>query len=101
VERLLTDPNRPRALFCWSDLDAIPIINMAKKLGLNIPGDLAIIGYDNSPVAALSLVDLASIDQSGRRLGALAAEILLSRIKGRTVPNHFLLEPTLVRRSSV
>ncbi len=101
VTRLLNAPDRPRAIFCWSDLDAVPILNAAKTMGLAIPGDLAIVGYDNSPVAALPLIDLASIDQAGRRLGALAAETLLSRIKGRRVPNHFMLEPTLVRRSSL
>ena len=101
IRALLTAPDRPTAIFCWSDIHAIVVINQAKKLGLSLPQDLAIIGYDNSSVAALPLIDLASIDQAGRKQGALAAQILLSRIQGRRVPNHFLLEPTLVRRSSV
>jgi LacI family transcriptional regulator len=100
IRALLCEPQRPRALFCWSDLHAITVINLAKKMGLSIPQELAIIGYDNSSVAALPLIDLASIDQAGRKQGALAAQILLSRIQGRNVPNHFLLDPTLVLRSS-
>jgi LacI family transcriptional regulator len=101
IHDLLTGPDRPTALFCWSDIHAVVVINHAKAMGLSIPQDLAIIGYDNSSVAALPLIDLASIDQSGRKQGALAAQILLSRIQGRRVPNHFLLEPALVRRSSI
>jgi LacI family transcriptional regulator len=101
IDAILAMPNRPRAIFVWSDLDAILLINAAKMAGINVPGDLAIIGYDNSRVAALPLINLSSIDQGGQRLGALATETLLSRIAGRTVPQHFLLEPHLVRRSSV
>ena len=98
---LLAGPNRPTGIFCWSDIHAVIVTNQAKAMGLRLPQDLAVVGYDNSSVAALPLIDLASIDQSGRKQGALAAQILLSRIQGRRVPNHFMLEPTLVRRSSI
>ena len=101
IHDLFAAATRPRALFCWSDLHATLLINQARAMGLRVPQDLAIVGYDNTPVAALPLIDLSSIDQSGRRLGALAAETLLSRIAGRKTPEHFLLEPTLVRRSSL
>ncbi len=100
IQEILSAPDRPRALFCWSDIHAIIVINQAKKLGLSIPQDLAIIGYDNSSVAALPLIDLSSMDQSGRSQGKLAAETLLGRIGGRTAPQHFLLEPSLKLRSS-
>ena len=100
IRDILSAPDRPRALFCWSDIHAVVVINQAKKLGLSIPQDLAIIGYDNSSVAALPLIDLTSIDQAGRSQGKLAAETLLSRIAGRRTPEHFLLEPSLKLRSS-
>ncbi len=101
IRQVLTAFDRPRAVFCWSDLDAVPMINMAHQLGLKVPGDLAIVGYDNSPVAALPLIDLASIDQDGARLGKLAAEALLSRINGRKLVEHILIEPKLVTRGSI
>ena len=100
IEAFLVMPNRPRAVFVWSDLDAITLINVAKMAGIRVPEDLAIIGFDNSRVAALPLIGLTSVDQSGRRLGALATETLLDRIGGRSTPQHILLEPTLVRRTS-
>lgn len=101
LRRFLAEHPLPRAVFCWSDLFAVDLVNIARAQGLRVPEDLAIVGYDNSPLAALPLVELSSIDQSGRRLGALAAESLLSRMEGRTAPHHILLEPKLVRRSSV
>ena len=79
---------------------AVDLVNIARSMGLRVPEDLAVIGYDNNPLAALPLVDLSSIDQAGRRLGALAAETLLSRMDGRNAPHHILLEPSLVRRTS-
>ena len=69
-------------------------------MGLKVPDDLAIVAYDNSAIASLPLIDLSSIDQSGRQLGEKAAELLLERIAGRTEPRHLLLEPKLITRSS-
>lgn len=100
LRSILQMPDRPTAIFCWSDLYAVDLVNIARATGLRVPQDLAVIGYDNSPPSALPLVDLSSMDQSGRRLGALAAETLLNRIEGRDAPHHILIEPTLVRRSS-
>lgn len=97
----LTAPDRPRAIFCWSDLDAVPLRNMAWQLGIRVPEDLALVGYDNNPVAALPMIDLASVDQDGRRMGRVAAEALLTRIGGRRVAEHILIEPKLIPRGSL
>ena len=97
---MLTAADRPRAIFCWSDLDAIPLMGEAHRLGIRVPQDLAIVGYDNSPTAALPMVDLASVDQDGPRLGKLAAEALFTRMNGRSVAEHILIEPRLILRGS-
>ena len=101
VVRFLAMPDRPRAIFVWSDLDAIPILNAAKMAGVRVPEDLAIVGYDNSPVASLPLIGLSSVDQDPLRLGGLATQTLLSRIAGRSAAEHIVIEPTLVRRGSL
>jgi LacI family transcriptional regulator len=101
IKDVLSSADRPRAIFCWSDLHGIHVINQAKTMGIGVPDDLAIVAYDNSAVASLPLIDLASIDQAGRKLGIEAAELLLSRIGGRTEARHLLMEPHLVRRSSI
>jgi LacI family transcriptional regulator len=101
ISRLLKRKDRPRALFCWSDLDAVRVLEAAKKANIRVPEDLAIVGYDNSSVAQMAFVELASIDQSGHRMGSLAAETLLSRIQGRHNANHLLIEPTFIERRSI
>lgn len=101
IENYLLSGSAPRAVFCWSDIDGIQLVDRARKNNIRVPEDIAIIGYDNTNVAALSPISLASIDQSGRRIGALAAETLISRIGGRTRAIHELIEPRLVRRASL
>lgn len=100
MRAFLSSSERPEAVFCWSDLDAVTLLNIASEMEIRIPQDLAVIGYDNSPPAALSLVNLASIDQSGRALGMLATETLLSRIKGRKAPLALVCPPSFIARGS-
>jgi len=101
IRSFLSSPGRPRAIFCWSDLHGVHLINHAKTMGLNVPEDLAIVAYDNTAIAGLPLIDLSSIDQSGRVLGERAAALLLERIAGRTEARHPLVEPTFICRSSL
>ncbi|MDQ0321516.1 LacI family transcriptional regulator [Pararhizobium capsulatum DSM 1112] len=101
MRAFLSRPDRPEAVFCWSDIDAVTFLNVAAEMGIRVPEDLAVIGYDNSPTAALSLINLASIDQSGRALGVLATETLLSRIEGREAPLALANAPSFIARRSL
>jgi LacI family transcriptional regulator len=101
LARWLDDPGRPEAVFCWSDLTAVPLLAMAAERGLRVPDELAVVGYDNSSVAALPQIALSSIDQAGLDLGSTAAEVLLERVGGRREPRHILREPHVVRRASM
>ncbi|WP_416068213.1 LacI family DNA-binding transcriptional regulator [Rhizobium sp. ZK1] len=100
INDFLALKDRPRAVFVWSDLDAVPLINAARMSGIRVPEDLAIIGYDNSPMAAIPLVGLTSVDQNAARLGSTAAEMLLGRIDGREEARHLLIEPHVEMRGS-
>jgi LacI family transcriptional regulator len=97
----VTQAKRPRAVFVWSDLHALILLDQAHKAGVKVPEELAIVGYDNSPVAGMAMVGLSSVEQQGRQLGGMATELLLSRIEGRKAPKHLYVTPTVVTRSSV
>lgn len=98
---VLSAPVRPTAVFAWHDTTAINVMAEAHDLGLRVPHDLAVVGYDNFRISALPQVQLTSVDQNAHELGATAAELLIERIEGRTDPVHYMTEPTLVvRRSS-
>ncbi len=100
IRELLSGETLPEAVFCWSDIHAVALINEASSMGISVPDRLAIVGYDDTPVAAMPLVSLSSIDQDPDRLGTLAAELLLSRLEGRTEAVHALHPPRLVARGS-
>ena len=100
IAEILTEDRLPEAFFCWSDIHAIALLNHAYQLGLDVPGRLSVVGYDNTPTAGLPLVGLSSIEQHGADLGRIAATSLLSRLGGRTQAEHRLVTPDLLERRS-
>jgi DNA-binding LacI/PurR family transcriptional regulator len=100
IRNLLRSRQRPEALFCWTDMVALQALSVARELGLSVPGDLAIVGYDNTSHCDLAQNSLTSIDQSGQILGLQAARMLIERIKGREQGEHFVVTPRLVVRGS-
>lgn len=100
IDRLALSGKLPEAVFVWSDIHAIQLINVARANGIRVPEDLAIVSYDNSPAAAQALIDLSSMDQNVEKLGELAGKTLVSRINGRTTSEHILVTPHLITRSS-
>ncbi len=97
IEPMLRRPNPPTAIFAATDLQAIGVINKARQLGLRVPEDLAVLGFDNLDVAdyfGLSTI-CQKLDESGRQ----AVEILLSRLKDPQRPlRHIRLPLTVCER---
>ncbi|GLQ10983.1 LacI family transcriptional regulator [Devosia yakushimensis] len=100
ARRLLGGPDRPEALFCWTDFIALEVISVATELGLSIPGDLAIVGYDNTMYCDFAQNALTSVDQSGELLGLQSARLLIERVRGRGEAEHFVVTPRVVARNS-
>ncbi len=100
TRKLLKSPQRPDAIFCWTDLIALEVISVATEMGLSIPNDLGIVGYDNTMYCDFAQNSLSSIDQSGELLGLQAARLLVERIRGRQKAEHFVIPPRLVARRS-
>jgi LacI family transcriptional regulator len=98
---LLSQPDRPTAIFGANDLSAIAIIEVATSMGLRIPEDLSVIGFDDIPEAARMNPPLTTIRQPMQRLGASAAGLLISLIRGdEPDETHLRLPARLVRRAT-
>jgi LacI family transcriptional regulator len=93
-------PEPPDAIFGWADYYALEVLSAVRALGLRVPEDIGIIGYDNSPPCAYTQNDLTSVDQFGREIGRQAVRLLLERIKGRSTAEHFVITPQVVTRNS-
>ena len=100
AKKLLESPERPEAIFCWTDFIALEVISVATEMGLSIPRDLAVVGYDNTMYCDFAQNSLTSVDQSGELLGLQSVRLLIERIKGRTEPEHFVVTPRVVARNS-
>ncbi|MBS3847096.1 LacI family DNA-binding transcriptional regulator [Devosia sp. BSSL-BM10] len=100
VRRLLESKERPDAIFCWTDLMAFEAISVAVDLGLSVPDDIAIVGYDNTMFCDFAQNSLTSVDQSGELLGLQAARLVVERIDGRSAADHFTVPPRIVARNS-
>jgi LacI family transcriptional regulator len=102
MTELLGRRNPPSAVFCGNDLMAIGAERAALARGLAIPGDVAIVGYDDIRFAATSLVPLTSVRNPAYDLGYQAATLLIE--EATDSPNHehrnVLLKPELIARVS-
>lgn len=96
---LLVNSPRPTAIFAASDLMAIGVIRAASELGLHVPHDLSVIGYDDSYLAREFIPQLTTIGQKPHLLGEMLAEGLIERLGGRG-PRQDLLTPELVVRET-
>jgi DNA-binding LacI/PurR family transcriptional regulator len=101
ARRLLNEKGTPTAIFAANDLAAMGALAAIRDAGLAVPGDVSVVGYDNTNLAQLSSISLSSVDQPRREMGMLAVRLLLERIElKRTDPRHEVLKPTLIPRST-
>ncbi|HET7473435.1 MAG TPA: LacI family DNA-binding transcriptional regulator [Candidatus Limnocylindrales bacterium] len=99
AHRMLASPDRPTAVFAASDTQALGVIAAARDLGLRVPDDLSVIGYDD--IEAADYVGLTTVSQQLFESGRLGAELLLSQIRDRTdQPPVVRLTPELVVRAT-
>ncbi|MEP7074553.1 MAG: LacI family DNA-binding transcriptional regulator [Acidobacteriota bacterium] len=82
MKRLLALPNRPTAVFARNDFTAVGAMTAIKEAALSIPDDIAIVGFDDIPLAVHTVPPLTTVRQPMRIQGQLAAEMLLCRISG-------------------
>lgn len=105
---ILSLPERPTALFCASDRLAARALQAAHAMGLRVPDQLSVIGYNNDPLASLLPVPLTTVAQPRAEVGERAAEMALaegpalepSRDGDGGTPARIVLKPWLVRRVS-
>ena len=97
---LLGLPARPSAVFVASDVVALGALQAIGEAGLSVPTDVALVGFDDIPVARLVSPPLTTVNVPARELGAAAARQLLEIVRGTGRPESVLLPTQLVVRAS-
>ena len=97
---LLRVPDRPTAIFAASDEQAMGVLEAARAIGLRVPEDLAVIGFDDIEVA--EVLGLTTVHQPLRETGARGVELLLDAINGDGAEPTEELAPltVMVRRTT-
>ncbi|HSR18162.1 MAG TPA: substrate-binding domain-containing protein, partial [Ignavibacteriaceae bacterium] len=90
----------PDALFFYSDLAALGFQKGVIDLGLKVPGDVALVGFDDIDLAKYASSPLTTIKQNTDKIGELAMESVINRIEGKETPVRTILEPELIIRES-
>jgi DNA-binding LacI/PurR family transcriptional regulator len=101
AKRLLSTSPRPDALFCASDILAFGALDALRDLGLQVPTDVSVVGFDDVPMAAWPAFNLTTIRQQRQRMVQEAIEALVGHIERGTPPTVRLVPGELVLRGTV
>jgi len=105
LHQLWSLAQRPSAVFCYNDMTAIGLLRAAREMGVAVPGDLAVVGFDDIPFASYTSPSLTTIAQPKFELGQRAARMALALISrhgtdGEEVTNVVLPGQLVIRESS-
>ncbi|MEM7320475.1 MAG: LacI family DNA-binding transcriptional regulator [Pseudomonadota bacterium] len=95
----VTDP--PTAILCGNDVLAAGAIRQAKEMGLNIPGDVSITGFDDIELAAIVEPTLTTVHVPHREMGRTAARLLVEMVENGTSPKSRALQTFVQMRNSL
>lgn len=102
MQQILSQKQRPTAVFCGGDIMAMGAICAADEMGLRVPQDISVIGYDNVRNARYFTPALTTVHQPKEQLGVTALDMLLERILSKREQQQTIeVQPTLIERRSV
>jgi DNA-binding LacI/PurR family transcriptional regulator len=101
AKKLLKLKDRPTAIFAASDVMALEVMDEAREMGIRVPDDLSVIGFDDNPLSTTGSVKLTTVSQPLMEMGRLGAENLYLISRGKVkLPLKMVLPTKLVKRQS-
>lgn len=101
MRQVLAKDSKIDGIFVASDLMAAGAMTVLRSAGISVPGDVAVVGYDDSEAATSTDVPLTTVRQPSEQMGAAMADILIDTLRGRSDHPRMTILPTeLVRRAS-
>nr|WP_300142762.1 LacI family DNA-binding transcriptional regulator [Propionicimonas sp.] len=94
ARRLLSRPDRPTAIFAFNDVAAIGALSATDDLGLYVPQDISLVGYDNTYLSRIRHISLTSVDNGNFGVGVQAGRFLVERLTAPALPRRVHLVPT-------
>lgn len=103
VKALLSASSRPTAVVCYNDEIALDVLHVIRELGLRVPDDISMVGYDDSHLTEATEVRLTSITHPKMKMGIAAAKWIVAKIEdknGGSMDHSIVYTPELVVRDS-
>lgn len=101
AEKLLSQAERPTAIFAASDVMALEVIDVARKMNIRVPEDLSIVGFDDNPLIVSKSIALTTVSQPLVEMGRIGAERLNEISRGKIpLPAKDVLPTKLVKRAT-
>jgi DNA-binding LacI/PurR family transcriptional regulator len=100
TDALLSGGRPPTAILAANDLAAVGVLGRLAAAGLSVPGDISVVGYDDTSLAGIEAISLTTVHQPRQQLGRRALELLRERVAGRATPCHEQVRPELQVRTS-
>lgn len=100
IERFMTLPHPPTAVFCYDDMTAIGALRQMRISGLRVPDDISLVGFDDLPVVRYMDPPLTTIRQPMPQMGRLAMETLLDILAGSRSSHNVKVPAELIVRES-
>ena len=101
MERLMSGPHRPTAVICGNDVLAVGAVRAAKRMGLRVPGDVSVTGFDDIEIAQIVEPPLTTVHVPHRQMGTRAAQMIVSLLHGGPHAPAEPLETHIVDRASL
>lgn len=90
IAQLLARQPAIEAVFCSTDVLAVGVLLECLRRGIRVPAELAVAGFDDLPIAAEIVPALTTVQVPRRRMGELAAELILQRMRGEPIDSHII-----------
>ena len=102
IEKVLLGDDRVTGVFSSNDLGAIELLDCADRLGVKVPHDLSVVGFDDVMLAGLRRINLTTVAQPKEMMARIAVATLSSRIKGELTGGHLrqIVDCSLIIRGS-
>lgn len=98
---LMTGSNRPTAVMCGNDVLAVGALRGARHLGLRVPDDISVTGFDDIELASIADPELTTVHVPHRKMGSLAAQMLIDMVEGNPPEKSVELQTRICLRKSL
>ncbi|CAN0603190.1 unnamed protein product [Ectocarpus sp. 12 AP-2014] len=100
-EKLLSQPERPSVVICGNDVLGVGALGQAREMGMDVPGDVSITGFDDIELAKVATPALATVQVPHGKMGRTAARVLIDMIENQSVVPSVELATELKLRASL